>query len=227
MRTYFVSVMTNKNAAVSVFSWIANVTVNVNVTSEIGSRASTLNPLKLDHIIRKTVGFLFIWSICCGLKHPKRSVSQHLCVLMKRFCVNPKSRGCSRSASAAAPARACVCMCARGSARLHSSLYCTMSRYNLFMRSWGWRCSVGRKRGSFSLACLLALFRSFYLSFFLSFFLSLFFLSLTPSPADWLPLECETRLMERREIERGWAGWRMCCARWWIKYMGDSSMKGI
>ncbi len=187
MRTYFVSVMTNKNAAVSVFSWIANVTVNVNVTSEIGSRASTLNPIKLDHInvIRKTVGFLFIWSICCGLKHPKRSVSQHLCVLMKRFCVNPKSRGCSRSASAAAPARACVCMCARGSARLHSSLYCTMSRYNLFMRSWGWRCSVGRKRCSFSLACLLALFRSFYLSFFLSFSLSFFCHSPPPQLTDF------------------------------------------
>lgn len=36
-----------KNVAVSVFSW----TANVKVSSEIGSRASTLKPLKLDHII--------------------------------------------------------------------------------------------------------------------------------------------------------------------------------
>lgn len=58
-------------------------------------------------------------------------------------------------------------------------------------------------------------FFSFLLAFFLSFVLSFsLFLSLTPSspsPADWLPLECETRLIERREIERssedglGWA----------------------
>ncbi len=186
MRTYFDPrwvLKTNKNAAASVFSWIST----VNVTSEIGSRENTLKPLKLDHIIRESVEFLFIWSICCGIKHPKRSVSQHLCVLMKCFCVNPKSRGCSRSsAAAAAPARACVCMCARESARLHSSLYCTMSRYNLFMRSWGWRCSVGRKRGSFSLSCLLSFFRSFVRSFVLSF--SLFFFVTHPFIAlpSWL-----------------------------------------
>lgn len=219
MRTYFDPrwvLKMNKNAAASVFSWIST----VNVTSEIGSRENTL---KLDHIIRESVGFLFIWSICCGIRHPKRSVSQHLCVLMKCFCVNPKSRGCSRSSAAAsAPARACVCMCARESARLHSSLYCTMSRYNLFMRSWGWRCSVGRKRGSFSLSCLLSFFRSFVLSF------SLFFLIIAlPSWLTSPRMRDSINGASRARARLGWGGWRLCCARWWMKHMRDSSMKGI
>lgn len=44
----------DKNVAVSVFSWIAK------VSSEIGSRASTLKPLKLDHIICECIRSLRI-----------------------------------------------------------------------------------------------------------------------------------------------------------------------
>lgn len=121
------------------------------------------------------------------------------CCLLAFVCFNQMFL-CKSKESRLLSCCCCFCSCARESARLHSSLYCTMSRYNLFMRSWGWRCSVWKKERQFFL------FLACFLYFFLSVVLSLsLFLSLTPSspsPADWLPLECETRLMELRELDR-------------------------